>query len=100
MLAPEEQGLTYSGNELVHPFRDLARPAPRAHMAAKEGMTGAFLMQHLTDRATALGARIQSDTRVDRLVQDENGRVVGVTATIAGAPSAMRAHKGVILCAG
>jgi succinate dehydrogenase/fumarate reductase flavoprotein subunit len=100
MLAPEEQGLTYSGNELVHPFRDMARPAPRAHMAAKEGMTGAFLMQHLTDRALALGARIQADTRADRLVQDENGRVVGVNAMIEGEPRTIRAHKGVILCAG
>ena len=100
MLAPEEQGLTYSGNELVHPFRDLARPAPRAHMAAQEGMTGAFLMQRLTERAKALGAHIRTDTRVDRLVQDENGRVVGACATVAGEPRTIRAHKGVVLCTG
>ena len=37
MLSPGEEGLTYSGNELVHPFRDLAVPAPRAHMPQKEG---------------------------------------------------------------
>lgn len=100
MLAPQEQGLTYSGNELVHPFRDMAKPAPRAHMAAKEGMTGAFLMQRLTERAEALGARIQSNTRVERLVQDDEGRVVGVVATVAGSDVAIRAHKAVILTAG
>jgi succinate dehydrogenase/fumarate reductase flavoprotein subunit len=100
MLAPEEQGLTYSGNELVHPFRELAKPAPRAHMAAKEGMTGAFLMQRLVARAEALGVRIQSNTRVDRLVQHEDGRVVGVVATVAGEQRTIRADRGVILCAG
>ena len=100
MLAPEEQGLTYSGNELVHPFKDMAKPAPRAHMAAKEGMTGAFLMQLLSERAEALGARIQSNTRADCLVQDAAGRVVGVIATVAGKESAIRADKAVILTAG
>ena len=100
MLAPEEQGLTYSGNELVHPFRDMAKPAPRAHMAAKEGMTGAFLMQLLVERAESLGARIQSNTRVDRVVQDEDRRVVGVVATVAGEERTIRANKAVILCAG
>src|SRR5437867_767237 len=48
MLSPGEEGLTYSGNELVHPFRDLATPAPRAHMPQKEGQAGALLMQKLT----------------------------------------------------
>jgi succinate dehydrogenase/fumarate reductase flavoprotein subunit len=100
MLAPEEQGLTYSGNELVYPFRDQAKPAPRAHMAAKQGMTGAFLMQLLVERAEALGARIQSNTRVDRLVQDDTGRVVGVVATVTAEETTIRADKGVILCAG
>jgi len=100
MLAPQEQGLTYSGNELVYPFRTLARPAPRAHMAAKEGMTGAFLMQKLAARAEALGARIVPNTRVDRLVQDDARRVVGVIATTAGEERAIKANKAVILCAG
>jgi len=100
MLAPEEQGLTYSGNELVHPFRNLAKPAPRAHMPAQEGMTGAFLMQLLVERAEAVGARIQSNTRVDQLVQDATGRVIGVIATQAGDETAIRADRGVILCAG
>ena len=100
MLAPEEQGLTYSGNELVWPFRDVAKPAPRAHMAAKEGMTGAFLMQRLSERAEQLGARIVADTRVDRLVQDDARRVVGVVATTAGEQRTVKANRAVILCAG
>ncbi|MEE3329437.1 MAG: FAD-dependent oxidoreductase [Myxococcota bacterium] len=100
MLAPEEQGLTYSGNELVYPFRDIAKPAPRAHMAAKEGMTGAFLMQLLSERAESLGARILNNTRADALVQDDNRRVIGAVATVAGKERTIKANKGVILCAG
>jgi succinate dehydrogenase/fumarate reductase flavoprotein subunit len=63
-------------------------------------MTGAFLMQLLVERAEALGARIQSNTRVDRLVQDVAGRVLGVVATCAGEETTIRADRGVILCAG
>ena len=100
MLAPGEQGLTYSGNELVHPFRDLAKPAPRAHMPQKEGMTGAFLMQRLEAAARAAGAEIRSGVLCERLVVDAEGRVVGVNGTREGRPEWFRARRGVILCSG
>ena len=100
MLSPEQQGLTYSGNELVHPFPDLAVPAPRAHMAACTGPTGAFLMQKLLERALALGVRIQPDTRAETLVCDPDGRVVGVYARQTGRDQYLRARRGVVLCAG
>jgi len=51
MLSPGEEGLTYSGNELVWPFREQAVPAPRAHMPQKEGQAGAFLMEKLVGAA-------------------------------------------------
>jgi len=54
----------------------------------------------LTERAESLGVRIQSNTRVDRLVADENGRVVGVVASVEGEERCYRAHKGVMLSAG
>ena len=100
MLAPEEQGLTYSGNELVHPFREQAVPAPRAHMPAKEGMTGAFLMQILSERAAQLGAQIEANVLTETLVVDDDGRVVGCSALRAGEPLTVRAHRALILCAG
>jgi succinate dehydrogenase/fumarate reductase flavoprotein subunit len=100
MLAPGEQGLTYSGNELVHPFRDLAKPAPRAHMPQKEGMTGAFLMQRLEAAARQAGAEIRSGVLCERLVTDAAGRVVGATGTSEGKPVWFRARRGVVLCAG
>ncbi|HVN38345.1 MAG TPA: FAD-dependent oxidoreductase [Myxococcota bacterium] len=100
MMAPGEQGLTYSGNELVYPFRELAKPAPRAHMAQKEGSTGAFLMQRLEAAARRAGAQIRSGVLCERLVVDAAGRVVGVIATQEGRPCAFRARRGVVLCAG
>ena len=99
MLAPGEEGLTYSGNELVHPFRDMAVPAPRAHMPQKEGQAGTFLMQTLIEAAERAGAEIEANVLCERLVVD-GGRVVGVQATRAGETKHFRAHSGVVLCAG
>lgn len=100
MMAPGEQGLTYSGNELVHPFRELAKPAPRAHMPQKEGSTGAFLMQRLEAAARRAGAEIRTGVLCERLVVDAAGRVVGVVATHEGRACWFRARRGVVLCAG
>ena len=100
MMAPGEQGLTYSGNELVHPFREVAKPAPRAHMAQKEGSTGAFLMQRLEAAARRAGVEIRTGVLCERLVVDARGRVVGVVATCEGRTLWFRARRGVVLCAG
>ena len=100
MLSPGEQGLTYSGNELVHPFRDLAVPAPRAHMPQKEGQTGAFLMEKLITSARKGGVAIETNALCETLVVADDGRVVGVAFTREGAPKYARARKGVVLTAG
>ena len=100
MLAPGEEGLTYSGNELVHPFRDQAKPAPRAHMPQKEGQTGAFLMQKLIARAEEKGVAIRTNVLCEALVVDERGRVVGVHGVEAGEARWYGATRGVVLCAG
>lgn len=100
MLSPGEEGLTYSGNELVHPFRDQAVPAPRAHMPQKEGQAGAFLMQKLIASAQARGASIRTDVLCEALVTDDAGRVVGLFGVCAGEGRYYRARRGVILCAG
>jgi 3-oxo-5alpha-steroid 4-dehydrogenase len=99
MLAPGEEGLTYSGNELVYPFREQATPAPRAHMPQKEGQAGAFLMQKLIETAERAGARIEANVLCERLVVDGR-RVVGVQATQTGETRHFRARRGVVLCAG
>jgi succinate dehydrogenase/fumarate reductase flavoprotein subunit len=100
MLSPGEEGLTYSGNELVHPFRDMARPAPRAHMPQQPGQAGGFLMQKLIARAEQAGAVIRTDTLCEALVVDGDGAVVGVCAVRAGGLEYFRARRGVVLAAG
>jgi 3-oxo-5alpha-steroid 4-dehydrogenase len=100
MLSPGEEGLTFSGNELVWPFREQATPAPRAHMPQKEGMTGAFLMEKLIAAAGRAGVEIRANTLCEQLIVDDTGRVMGVHAREAGEARHYRAQRGVILCAG
>ena len=99
-MAPDgTEGLVYSGGEDAYPFNDIARPAPRGHLAKTKRSTGWLLMQHLAAAATGAGAAVSTDTRVDRLVCDD-GRVVGVQAQRFGETVTLRARRGVVLTAG
>jgi succinate dehydrogenase/fumarate reductase flavoprotein subunit len=93
------EGLVYSGGEDAYPFNEIARPAPRGHLAKTKRSTGWLLMQHLAAAAIGGGATVSADTRVDRLVVDE-GRVVGVQAQRFGETLSLRARRGVVLAAG
>lgn len=94
-----EEGLVYSGGEDAYPFNEIARPAPRGHLAKTKRATGWLLMQHLAAAAQAAGAVPRFDTRVDRLVVDQ-GRVVGVQARQFADTVHLRARRGVVLTAG
>ena len=99
-MAPRgTEGLVYSGGEDAYPFNEIARPAPRGHLAKTERATGWLLMQHLATAAVEAGASVSTDTRVDRLVLDD-GRVVGVQAQRFGETVALRARRAVVLTAG
>ena len=99
-MAPDgTEGLVYSGGEDAYPFNEIARPAPRGHLAKTKRSTGWLLMQHLAAAATGAGAAVSTDTRVDRLVCDD-GRVVGVQAQRFGETVTLRARRGVVLTAG
>ncbi len=99
-MAPDgTEGLVYSGGEDAYPFNEIARPAPRGHLAKTKRSTGWLLMQHLAAAATGAGAAVSTDTRVDRLVVDD-GRVVGVQAQRYGETVTLRARRGVVLTAG
>ena len=100
VIQPQTQGLMYTGNEKVWPFRDLAVPAPRGHKVPVPGDTqGAKLViDLLVRRAAELGVTVRYETALSELVTD-HGRVTGVrcrsfrqTATIAA--------RSVILAAG
>jgi len=95
-----EESLFYSGNELVHPFADQALPAPRGHKPAKPGEVGGFLAEFLLAGTHEAGARVLNECRVQRLVQDDDRRVVGVVADLDGVPAYVLARRGVVLAAG
>ena len=93
------EGLVYSGGEDAYPFNEIARPAPRGHLAKTKRATGWLLMQHLAAAASAAGADVWADTRVDRLVL-RAGEVVGVQGQRFGSTVAVCARRGVVLTAG
>ena len=93
------EGLVYSGGEDAYPFNEIARPAPRGHLAKTKRSTGWLLMQHLANAATEAGAAVWPDTRIDRLVVAD-GHVVGVQGQRFGETVSLRARRGVVLAAG
>ena len=101
-----DEGLMYSGGENSYPFNTIATPAPRGHvpqMSNKkqgEASAGFMLMKPLVETATAAGARAIYDVRVQRLIVESDGRVVGVCARRYGVEVAVRARRGVVLAMG
>ncbi len=99
-----DQGLMYSGGENSHPFNTVATPAPRGHVPQmsnkKQGQASAgyMLMKPLVQAATAAGARVVYDVRVQRLVVAADGRVVGTCARRYGDDVTVR--RGMVLATG
>jgi succinate dehydrogenase/fumarate reductase flavoprotein subunit len=104
------ESLAWTGNEMVWPFRDLAKPAPRGHKApgkddkhvgvGETGGGGQVLMEGLIATAEKLGARFAYDANAKQLVVAPSGRVVGLRYTSAGEDRTVRARQGVVLAAG
>jgi succinate dehydrogenase/fumarate reductase flavoprotein subunit len=92
--------LTFSGNEEAWPHSEKARPVPRGHKPAREGEAGGLLMEAVLKGVTDAGARVVNECRVERLIVDETGRVVGVAARREGEPFIVRARRGVVLATG
>ena len=97
---PTDDGLVWSGSEKTHPFKDVAKPAPRGHVPKHPHQTGHVLMKHLIASARARGARIQGDSRVTALVLGPDGAVVGAVAETYGTERALRARRGVVITTG
>jgi 3-oxo-5alpha-steroid 4-dehydrogenase len=96
----DDSGLLFSGGEDSYPFDEIARAVPRGHKPRWVDSAGAFLMRCMGDAVARSGARVLSDSRVDRLVVDDDGRVVGVEASISDGTLLVRARNGVVLAAG
>ncbi|WP_430331431.1 FAD-dependent oxidoreductase [Rhodococcus sp. ACT016] len=104
---PYDDGLMYSGGENSAPFNATIPPAPRGHVPQMDGKHdsterggGYMLMKPLTDKAAELGVRAEYDMRVQALIVDADGRVVGIQAKQYGKDVAVRARKGVVLATG
>jgi len=77
-ISMPDGSLYYSGSELVYPYRDKAKPAPRGHVPPSPHLIGGReLMRALTDAAEAVGARVKLRTSARRLIVESDGHVVG-----------------------
>src|ERR1700735_5489263 len=103
---PDDDGWMYTGGENAFPYNQIATPAPRGHVPQMQDKRtgekggGYMLMKPLVDTATALGVQSIVDTRVQRLVVESDGRVVGVIARQYGTELAVRSRRGVVLATG
>ncbi len=79
VIQPGTQGLMFTGNEKVHPFRDLARPAPRGHKVPRPGDTGGakMVLDALAARIAETDVDVRYETGASNLVV-QDGRVVGL----------------------
>jgi 3-oxo-5alpha-steroid 4-dehydrogenase len=80
VIQPGTEGLMYTGNEKVWPFREQTRPAPRGHKVPVPGDTGGtrMVMDLLRARVQEAGAEIRLDTGVTGLIAGQSGSVAGV----------------------
>lgn len=79
VIQPGTQGLMFTGNEKVWPFKEQAVPAPRGHKVPKPGDTEGtrIVLDLLKDRLEEEGVEVRYETGATNLVVD-SGSVVGV----------------------
>ncbi|RNL62124.1 FAD-binding protein [Nocardioides marmoriginsengisoli] len=100
VIQPNTEGLMFTGNEKVHPFRDLAVPAPRGHKVPVPGDTGGtqMVMDLLNEQVLKAGVEVRYETGATNLVT-EDGAVVGVSWKKFSETGTLRA-KAVVVAAG
>lgn len=99
-IQPGTEGLMYTGNEKVWPFRDIAKPAPRGHKVPRPGDTGGgkFVVELLAAELERLGVEVRHETGVTELVTN-GGAVSGARWKRFDETGAVRARS-VVLAAG
>lgn len=97
-----DDGLLYTGSEKAYPFAQQAKPCPRGHNLQVEGDNGGPLfMKIVTDNVAKREAiTVEYETRALTLIVDDEDRVVGLVIRQNQQEINIRAHQGVILCAG
>jgi 3-oxo-5alpha-steroid 4-dehydrogenase len=93
--------LLMTGNEKAWPYCEIARPAPRGHKVAGTGENaGSVAMQALLSKCELGEIASIYDNRVTALVQDANGRVIGVRSRCNAQDFYFGARRAVILATG
>ena len=101
VMAPGTEGVMFTGNEKVWPYRDIAVPAPRGHQPPVPGDSGGgeLVLDLALKRLDELGVEVRYDTGATALVADQD-RVVGATWRSFGESGAVRAGSVVIAAGG
>jgi 3-oxo-5alpha-steroid 4-dehydrogenase len=104
VVPPGTEGLSYTGNEKVYPFTEMAKPAPRGHSVPVPGELGgaAMVIDLLVKRADELGVEVRYETGATNLVVEpaaQGDRVSGVRWKHFTETGAVKA-KTVIIAAG
>ncbi len=100
VIQPGTQGLMFTGNEKVWPFREKIKPAPRGHKVPVPGDTEGtkIVMDLLRIKVEEAGVDVRYETGVTNLVVEE-GAVVGVAWKSFEKTGVVRASS-VVLAAG
>ena len=80
VIQPGTQGLMFTGNEKVWPFKEQAVPAPRGHKVPVPGDTEGtrIVLDLLKERIEEAGVEVRYETGASQLVVDAAGAVVGI----------------------
>lgn len=93
--------LMSTGNEKLWPYSKIAKPSPRGHKVAGEGENaGAAGMAPLLRKCEDEGIPAIYDSNVVALVQNAQGRVVGVRVKQSDGIIHVEARRGVVIAAG
>ena len=105
VIQPGTEGLMFTGNEKVWPYKDLARPAPRGHKVPVAGDTEGtkMVMDLLRTRVEEAGVEVRYETGASNLVVDDSGLGGGAVVGVAWRSFEQTGHVlagGVVLAAG
>ncbi len=105
VIQPNTEGLMFTGNEKVWPFKNMAKPAPRGHKVPKPGDTGgaSMVIDLLQAELERLGVEVRYETGARNLLVEEDAagrRVVGVRWKTTETEGYIRANSVVIAAGG
>ena len=101
IMALTDDCLLYTGSEKAWPFNQKAKPCPRGHNLEVEGDNGGPLfMKIMGENVEQREIDVLLNCRALSLIQDDDGEVKGLRVRVDMEERNVRAHNGVVLCAG